>query len=73
MRYLPPSYGSWRRKAFGTLLVIAFAPLLLVVFVQAVNEMARAILDVLGPFIPWAVAGVFLFGLYSLIIRRYRR
>jgi hypothetical protein len=73
VRYLLPSYRSWRKKAVGGLLVIAFAPLLLVVAVRAVNEMARAILDVLGPFIPWAIAGVFLFGLYSLIIRRYRR
>jgi hypothetical protein len=72
MRHLPVP-GSWRRKAVGALAVIAFAPLLLVVFMRAVNEMARAILDVLGPLIPWAVAGVFLLGLYSLVIRRYRR
>ena len=66
MRYLPPSYGSWRRKAVSTLLLIAFLPVLLVAAARAINE-------VVGPFIPWAIAGVFLFGLYSLAIRRYRR
>lgn len=60
MRYLPPSYGSWRRKAIGGLLVIAFLPLLLVVAIRAINE-------VVGPLIPWAIAGTFLFGLYSLV------
>jgi hypothetical protein len=33
----------------------------------------RTINEVVGPLIPWAIAGVFLFGLYSMVIRRYRR
>lgn len=73
MRYLPSSGGSWRGKAVGVLLLIAFLPLLLTVALQAVNELARAILDVLGPYIPYAVALLVLAGVYRLVLWRGRR
>jgi hypothetical protein len=61
-----PSPGSWRRKAITGLLVIAFAPVLLAAFVSVVST-------VLSPYIPWAIGGLVLLGLYSLVIRWYRR
>jgi hypothetical protein len=61
-----PVPGVWRRKAITVLVVIAFAPLLLAVLINAVDTL-------LGPLIPWAIGGVVLLGLYSLVIGWYRR
>lgn len=73
MRYLPPSYGSWRRKAIGGLLVIAFLPLLLVIAIQAAGAAAQAVIGVLGPIIPYVVVILVLAGIYRLVLwRRYR-
>jgi type III secretory pathway component EscS len=45
----------WRRKAVGWLLLIALVPLLLAVLVRALNELAQAVTDLLGPVIPYAI------------------
>lgn len=66
MKHLPISTGSLRRKAIGGLVLVVMLPAFLASAAHVIN-------DVFGPFIPWAVAGVFLYGLYSLVVRRYRR
>ena len=70
MRYMPPSGGNWRRRAVATLVVIAFLPVLLMIFVRAVNEMARAVIDALGPLIPYAFVILALAGIYRLVLGR---
>jgi hypothetical protein len=72
MKY-PPVPGSWRRKAVGGLLLIAFLPLLLVVAIQAADAAARAAIELLGPIIPYVVVVLALAGIYRLVFgRRYR-
>lgn len=69
MRYVPAP-GSWRRKAIGGLLLIAFLPLLLVVEIRATNEAARAVIELLGPIIPYVVVVLVLVGIYRLVLGR---
>jgi hypothetical protein len=60
----------WKHKAVGTLLVIAFLPLILVVAIRAANEAARVIIELLGPLLPYAAVLIVLFIIYRLVIRR---
>jgi hypothetical protein len=73
MKYLPSPGGSWRKKAVGGLLVIAFLPLLLVVFVRAVAEIARAVVEAIGPVIPYALVILVLAGICRLVLGRRHR
>jgi hypothetical protein len=71
MKYVPAP-GSWRRKAVTTLLVIASLPLLLVVAIRAANEAARAVIELLGPIIPYVVVVLVLAGIYRVVLGRRR-
>lgn len=56
-----PSPGSWVRKAVGTLVFIAFLPVLLVAVAQVIGQ-------VLGPVIPYIIVFIILLGLYRLVL-----
>jgi hypothetical protein len=63
----------WKHKAVGALLLVAFAPLLFVAFLRAVDEMAQVVVDFLGPFFPYVLVILVLAGIYRLAIKRYNR
>lgn len=49
------------------MLLVAFAPLLLVVATQAAVDTARIVIEAIGPVIPYAVAVLVLVGVYRLV------
>lgn len=65
-------YQQWRNKAVSVLLLIALLPLLLAVIVRAVSEAAQAVVELLGPVIPYVVAFLVLAGTYRLVLGRRR-
>jgi hypothetical protein len=65
-----PLYGQWRKKALGGLLLIAFAPLLLVVAIRAADTAAQVVIELLGPVIPYVVVILMLSGIYRLVLGR---
>lgn len=71
-----PVPGGWRWKAITVLVVIAFAPVLLAVVVDAVMALAQLIDRLLGAVWPWVVGvGLGLLTLragYFLLFRRWR-
>lgn len=58
---------GWRTKAVSAVLLVAFAPLLLVVATQAAVDTARIVIEAIGPVIPYAVAVLVLVGVYRLV------
>jgi hypothetical protein len=65
-----PFYGQWRKRAVGGLLLIAFAPLLLVVVIRAADAAAQAVIELLGPVIPYVIVILALAGIYRLVLGR---
>lgn len=61
-----------QQKAVGTLLLIAMAPVLLLVGIQALGLVAAALWQAVGPLVPYVVVFLTLWGVYRLIITRYR-
>ena len=54
------------------MLLIVFGPVLLAVTLRVANEAARAVIELLGPFIPYVVVVLALAGIYRLVLGRRR-
>jgi hypothetical protein len=71
-----PMPGRWRRKVVTVLAVVAFAPVLLAVGLDAVTALVQLVDHVVGTVWPWVVGvGLGLLGLrvgYVLLFRRWR-
>jgi hypothetical protein len=63
---------GWREKVVGSLVLLAFAPVLLVTGVQAISTVVGALAGVLWSLVPYAVTVLVLGSLYRLVFGRYR-
>lgn len=71
-RYWGNPLARLQRRAMGTLLLIALAPLLLLIFIQALGLVAAALWQATRPVMPYVVVFVVLWGLYRVVLARRR-
>jgi fatty acid desaturase len=62
-----------QRRAMGALLLIALAPLLLLIAIQALGLVAAALWQVTKPVMPYVVVFVILWAVYRTVLRVRRR